>query len=239
MKKALMSILLLSAIVTVQAQNKKGNWLAGVTIGNGGYSSSENEYRYSNTSTVYSGDSKSFNIGISPEFGYYFTDRFVAGASLGLSYYNSESNSGNSTTVITSTSESNSFYFSAGPFARLYLGKMNNKGMPYVQLNTGLAFYPSDNGEAYNSTDTYHYTYKTKNYFNWSVGPRLGYEHFFNESIGLHYYIGYSYNKSKYKYEYDFTQGGSDYSYDYETDSHNVNFGVGLQVHLDCSKKRK
>jgi hypothetical protein len=239
MKKALMTGVLLLAIFAVQAQNKKGNWLAGVSIGSGGYTSSENEYSYSNSPILYTGDSKYFSIGISPEFGYYFTDRLVVGASIGLSYNNSESNSANSATVVTSSSESNSFYFSAGPFARLYVGKMNNKGMPYVQLNTGLAFYPSDNGEAYNSTDTYHYTYKTKNYFTWNAGPRIGYEHFFNESVGLHYYIGYSYSKSKYRYDYDFTQGGTDYSYDYETDSHNVNFGVGLQIHLDCSKKRK
>jgi hypothetical protein len=238
MKKVMLCAIALATFIGSQAQNKKGNLLVGVTLGSGGYSSSENDYMYSTSPTVYNGDSKSFYIGISPDVGLYLTDRLILGAYVGLSYSNGKSHSGNSTTTTTSTSESNSLYFSAGPYSRLYLGKMNSKGMPYVQINTGLSFYPSDNGEGFNSTNTTHYTYKTKNYFNWSLGPRVGYEHFFNEHIGMHYYIGYNYSKSKYKYEYDYTVGGTDYSYEYNTHSHNINFGVGLQMHLNCKKKK-
>lgn len=239
MKKICICAMILLSSFAMSAQNKKGNYLVGVTLGSGGFSSSENDYMYSSTTVEYTGDSKSFSIGISPDIGKYLTDNFILGTYLSLSYYNGKSHSGNSTTTTTSTSESNSLYFSMGPYARMYLGKSNSKGMPYVQLNTGLSFYPSDNGEAFNSTNTYHYTYKTKNYFVWNLGPRFGYEHFFNENLGLHYYIGYNYTNGKYKYEYDYSVGGTDYSYDYNYHTHNVTFGVGLQMHLDCSKKRK
>ncbi|HEY6063353.1 MAG TPA: hypothetical protein VIV35_07070 [Chitinophagaceae bacterium] len=239
MKKLIMCVAAFTSIVSVQAQNKKGNHLVGVNVGSGSFSSSKYDYIYSNTTTTYNGDSKSFNIGIGPEIGWYLTDRLVVGTYLSLYYYHSNSNSGNSSTAVTSNSNSNSLYFTLGPSARLYLGKNNGKGMPYVSLLTGLSFYPSDNGEASNSTNTYHYTYKTKNYFSWNIGPRFGYEHFFNQSLGLHYYIGYNYNKYKYKYDYDYSVGGTDYSYTYNSHSHNVTFGVGLQMHLDCEKKKK
>lgn len=239
MKKINVFVLALLTVFTMHAQNKKGNMLVGVSVGSGNFSSNENDYSYSNTSTIYNGDSKSFSIGISPEIGCYLTDRLVVGSYLNLGYYNGTSNSGNSSSTVTSHSKSNNVYFTLGPSARLYLGKMNNKGMPYVWLGGGISFYPSDNGESYNSTDTYHYTYKTKNYFYWNIGPRVGYEHFFNEHTGLYYYIGYNYSKYKYKYEYDFSAGGTDYSYTYNSHSHNVSFGVGLQVHMTCDKKKK
>ena len=203
MKKLILCAVAFTSIASAQGQNKKGNHLVGVNVGSGNYSSSNYDYIYSSTTTTYKGDSKYFNIGIGPEVGWYLTDRFVLGTYLNLSYYNSKSNSSNSSSSVTTNSKSNSVYFTLGPSARVYLGKMNGKGMPYAQVNTGLSFYPSDNGESSNSSNTYHYTYKTKNYFSWNVGPRFGYEHFFNERIGLHYYIGYSYTKYKYKYEYD------------------------------------
>lgn len=239
MKKLILCMAAFTSMVAVLAQNKKGNHLVGVSIGSGNFSSSKYDYVYSSTTTTYDGDSKSFNIGISPDIGWYLTDRFVLGTSLNLYYYTNKYNSGNSSTTVTSKSSSNGLSFSIGPTARMYLGKMNSKGMPYVSLMTGLSFYPSDNGEASNSSNTYHYTYKTKNYFSWNIGPRVGYEHFFNERIGLHYYIGYNYNKYKYKYDYDYTVGGTDYSYTYNSHSSNVAFGVGLQIHMDCEKKKK
>jgi hypothetical protein len=121
----------------------------------------------------------------------------------------------------------------------VYLGKNNDKGMPYLRLMTGLSFYPSDNGEGYNSTNTYHYTYKSKNYFSWNISPQIGYEHFFNQHIGLQYYIGYSYYKNKSKYDYDYTVGGTNYSYTYNSHYSYINFGAGLNIHLACDKKKK
>ena len=239
MKKISICVLALLTVFTIQAQNKKGNHLVGVSVGSGSYNSNKNDYFYSTSTTTYNGDSKNFSIGIGPEVGWYLTDNFVVGTYLGLSYYHSKYNSGNSVTTVTSNSNSSSLYFSMGPYARLYLGKNNSKGMPYISLLTGLSFYPSDNGESSNSINTYHYTYKTKNYFSWNIGPRVGYEHFLNQHIGLHYYLGYNYTKYKTKYDYDYTVGGTDYSYTYNSHTHNITFGVGLQIHLDCEKKKK
>ena len=240
MKKINVCVLALLTVFTMQAQNKKGNMLVSVNVGSGSFYSNKNDYSYSTLpGTTYNGDSKSFSIGISPEVGLYLTDRLVVGTYLGLSYYNSKNNSGNSGTTTTSHGKSNSLYFNLGPSARVYLGKNNDKGMPYLRLITGLSFYPSDNGESYNSTNTYHYTYKTKNYLSWNLGPQIGYEHFFNQHIGLQYYIGYNYNHYKYKYDYDYSIGGTDYVYTVNSHSSSISFGVGLQIHMDCDKNKK
>jgi hypothetical protein len=239
MKKLLLCAIAFMAVFTVNAQNKKGNMLVSAYVGSAAFNSNKNDYTYSIGPTIYDGDSKSFNIGVGPEVGWYLTDRLVVGTYLGLSYYNSKSNSGNNSSINTSHSKSNSLYFNVGPSARVYLGKNNDKGMPYLRLSTGLSFYPSDNGESYNSTNTYHYTYKTKNYLTWNLGPQLGYEHFFNQHIGLQYYIGYNYSHSKYKYDYDYSVGGTDYSYTQNSHTSSISFGVGLQVHMDCDKNKK
>jgi hypothetical protein len=240
MKKLLLCAIAFMAVFTVNAQNKKGNMLVSAYLGSGGFSSNKNDYTYSTSpGTTYNSDSKNFNIGVGPEVGWYLTDRLVVGTYLGLSYNNSKNNSGNSSSTVTGHGKSNTLYFNLGPSARLYLGKNNDKGMPYLRLVTGLSFYPSDNGESYNSTNTYHYTYKTKNYLYWNLGPQLGYEHFLNQHIGLQYYIGYNYSHSKYKYVYDYSIGGTDYTYTVNSHSSNITFGVGLNIHMDGDKNKK
>lgn len=239
MKKVMIGALALVAAFTVQAQNKKGNLMIGTYVGSGSYSSSNYKSTYSYApATEYKSEYKSFSIGVGPEIGWYITDRLVLGTSLGLSYYHQTSKSSNTTTTNTSSSKSNSFSFSAGPSARLYFGEKNDKGAPFVWLGANISFYPSDNTSYKNDPLTYDYTYKTKNYVSWGFGPRVGYEHFFNQHVGLQYYIGYTYSHYSTTYTYDYTVGGTDFSYKTKYNAGGINFGAGLNFHLEKNKKK-
>lgn len=240
MKKVMIGALALFAAIAVQAQNKKGNLMIGAYVGSGNYTSSNYKSTYSYApATEYKSEYKNFSIGVGPEVGWYITDRLVLGTSLSISYYHTKSDNSNNVSTNTSEGSSNSLFFSAGPSARLYLGKKNDKGAPFVWLGGGIGFYPSDEATYKNTPTTYEYTYKTKNYVTWNFGPRVGYEHFFNSHLGLQYYIGYNYSHSSYKYDYDYTLGGTDYSYKTKYNSGGISFGVGVLMHLECKKGSK
>lgn len=229
----MLGALALLSVITLQAQNKKGNLMIGTYVGSGSYVSSNYKTTYSYSPTEYKSEYKTFNIGIGPEVGWYITDRLVIGTSLNLSYYHQTSKSTNSSSTSSSSGTYSYFSFSAGPSVWLYLGKNNDKGMPFVWLGGGIGFYPSDNSSYKNDPLTYDYSYKSKNYVFWNFGPRVGYEHFFNKHFGLQYYIGYNYNHSSYKYNVTYTTGGTDYSYKTKYNSGGVTFGVGVNLHLD------
>lgn len=234
MKQVIFSAIAFISVVSVQAQNKKGNLMIGTYVGSGSYYSSKYKSTYSYSPNVSESEYKSFSIGVGPEVGLYITDRLVVGTSLNISYGHSKNDYSSTGSPSTSTGKSSNVYFSAGPSARLYLGKKNDKGMPFVWLGGGIGFYPSDKATYKNENPTtYEYTYQSKNYVTWNFGPRVGYEHFLNKCFGLQYYIGYNYSHSSYKYDYDYIMGGTDYSYKTKYNSGGVTFGVGVLLHLE------
>jgi hypothetical protein len=124
------------------------------------------------------------------------------------------------------------FSFSVGPFGRFYFGGIDGKGAPYVLINAGISFYPSYSGSYKPSTGSA-YDYSYKKYTSWNAGIQLGYEHFINSTIGIQYYVGYTYRYYKTTSETDYTSGtGTDYTSDYLSKRNGISFGVGLQIHL-------
>jgi hypothetical protein len=237
MKKISICALALLTAFTMQAQNKKGNLLVGTYFGGTGANFGNTESSNTTSPTISKSKNNSFNLGIGPNVGIYLSDNFVLGTYLGINFYSSKTDNSNSTTTATAESKYHSVTFNISPYGRLYFGDNKGKGMPYVQINTGLTFYPSDQGTYTPSTGT-GYTYKTKKYLGVNAGFNIGYEHFINNIIGLQYYVGYGYTHYKYDYFYDFTSG-TDYTYTYTSNSSNINFGVGLNIHLTCKKKDK
>jgi hypothetical protein len=237
MKKVMTCALALTIVFASEAQNKKGNWLVGTSIGSTGVSFGESESGLVGGTSVGKSKSNNFNISVYPTLGYYVSDDIIVGSYVTLGY--STSNSDNSSTGSSATSENKSHYayFGLSPFARFYFGDNKSKGMPFAQVNAGITFYPGYKGEYKPSTGT-GYTYEYKKYHPLSFGAQFGYEHFINPVIGIQYYIGYSYSKYKYDTFYDYPST-PDQTYFYESSSHNINFGVGLQIHLDCDKKKK
>lgn len=237
MKKLFIISVLFCTISFAFGQNKKGNWLVGTYVGGAGLGFGESEGSSSAGPGISKSESNSFNIGIGPNAGYYVSDNLVIGTYLGISFYHSKNDGSNTISTSTSESKYSSTYVSVGPFGRFYFGNNKSKGMPYAQINGGINFYPSYSGE-YTPSTGISYKYDFDKYSSWSAGAQLGYEHFINQVIGLQYYIGYGYSYYKSTTMYDYSSG-TDYSYSSKSTSHGINFGAGLQIHLECTKKKK
>jgi hypothetical protein len=235
-KKSVIGLCLLLVLTGLALpQNKKGTWFLGTSIGSAGYSFSHSESGSTANTNLSLSDYTSFSFSIYPTIGYYLLDDLVLGAyfSLGFSNYNYDS----SYNYSSSTSKSSSKYLtlSIGPFIRYYLGKEGGKGRPYLHAYVQPYLYPIYGGDYTPSTGTA-YTYQYKNYLSLAAGIQLGYEHYLNPTIGLQYYVGYTFSSYSYNTEYDYPTG-PDSVYTYKSNSHGFSFGVGLQIHLSPEKK--
>jgi len=218
-------------------QNKKGNLIIGTDVGSGSFYFGNSESGSSTNSDVYKSSYTSFSLGVYPTIGYYFTDNLVAGTYFAATFSTNKYKS--STTANSSTSESKSsyVYFSLGPFARFYLGQDNGKGRLFVHVSAGFSLYPVYT-YTYTPSDGSGYTSKYEKYFPWNLGLRIGYEHYLNTTIGLEFYIGYTYTHSKYDNAYDYPTA-EDYTYNYASNDNGITIGAGLQIHLDSLLKKK
>ena len=236
MKKILLMVIAFTLTSALFAQNKKGNWLVGVGIGGGGASFSKSESSNTTNANINKSDSHGFNIYIDPSAGYYVSDNIVIGTYLGLSFSSYKTDNTNTTSTFTSKGKSHYVNLSLYPYARFYFGGKTN-GSPFAEVDAGTTFYPSYKGTYSPSTGT-GYEYSYDKYNSWNAGLKIGYEHFINQLIGIEYYIGYSYSWYRYSQFYDYTTG-TDYTYTYKNHSNNINFGAGLEIHLQCNKKKK
>lgn len=210
------------------AQISKGSKIIGTSFASAGFTSSDNETVYSNTPTIYKSEGNSFSFSINPYVGFFLADGFALGGSIGASFYSSKSTSSNSASTTTTESKYSNPGFSIGPFARYYFVK-GQKMSPYVELGGGIDFYPSKS-ESISSTGSSSTT-KTKNPLGWNAGPKLGFEYFISEYVGLNVSAGVNYGASSTTYEYRPSSGtGYDYTSDYNRLYVPINFG--LQIHL-------
>ena len=236
MKKTVIGLCLLLVLTGLALpQNKMGTWFLGTSIGSAGYSFSHSESGSDSNTNLSIYDSNSYNFSIYPSIGYYLQDGFVLGAYLSLGYYGAKSDSSYNYNTSTSISKYKQLYISVGPFVRFYLGQEGGKGRPYVHASVQTSLSPLYSGDYIPSSGT-GYTYKYTNYNTISAGLQIGYEHYLNPTLGLQYYVGYSFSSSSYKYQYDYPTG-TDPVYNNKSYSHGVSFGVGLQIHLSPAKK--
>ena len=238
MKKINVFVLALLTVFTMQAQNKKGNYLVGTSFFTSSFNFGESHNNTVGSTTISTNESNSFSIGVSTNAGKYLTDRIVFGP--GITIGVSNSNSENSSNASTNTSKSNShyFYFGVGPFARFYLGKLNSKGMPYAQVGGSITFYPGYKGDVEYTNTTNNYDYNYSGYHPFGAYVQFGYEHYFNQIIALHYFLSYNYSRYEYTTKYHFTTP-PDYETHNEGHSNSIGFGIGLQIHLECNKPKK
>ena len=236
MKKTAIGLCLLLVLTGLALpQNKKGTWFLGASFGGAGYSFGHSESSSSYDTYLSMNDSSYYNFSIYPTIGYYLQDNFVLGGYFSLGFYGGKSDSSSTYSTTTAVHKYRELYVSVGPFVRYYLGQEGGKGRPYVHAYVQANLYPFYTGEYVPSTGT-GYTYEYTTYKTISAGLQIGYEHYLNPTLGLQYYVGYSFSSNSYKYQYDYPTG-IDPFYHNKSYTHGFSFGVGLQIHLSRDKK--
>lgn len=159
MKKALISLFVIFIVnLNARAQLEKGNWLVG---GNASFASSKGTYAYE----TYNGNSKTIDLNISPNIGYFFTDKFAAGLKPGFSLNKGTFTSGTSYVK----------RFEIGPFARYYFLKPDKRVNIFSEVfyqHEFINFKPRKGNS---------------NTFSINAGPVI----YFNNSVGLEFTMGY------------------------------------------------
>lgn len=234
MKKITLILALLAASFS-NAQISKGSKIIGTSFASFTVSGSKSETTYSNTPTVYNTDGNSFSFSINPYMGFFLADGLAVGGQVYVSFYSSKSDSSNTSTTTTSESKSTQPSFGVGPFVRYYFVK-GQKMSPYAELAGGIDF-NSGKSESSNSSGSSSET-KTKPYTGWNVGPKIGFEYFISDYVGINVYTGFNYSASNVTYEYRPSTGtGYDYTNDYKR--WYIPVGFGLQIHLPSGSSSK
>lgn len=156
--KLLFATTLLYALST-NAQITKGNWMVG---GSGNISSYENKYINNGTEI----SNKGLGINISPNIGYFFANKFVAGANISIGYTKPQG-------------YENSTSYGIGPFVRYYFLKEDKRINLLAQAN--YSFGSSKSG--INRSQSNGYGFK--------AGPAI----FFNSSVALEVTLDYNSSK--------------------------------------------
>lgn len=145
--------------ITTNAQITKGNWMVG---GNGNLSSYETKYINNGSGVI----NKGVGINISPNLGYFFSNKFVAGLSTNIGYTKPKN-------------YESSFGYGVGPFVRYYFLKEEKRVNLFAQTN--YIFGETKSGS--NKSQSNGYGFK--------AGPVI----FFNSSVGLEMSIDYNSSK--------------------------------------------
>lgn len=161
MKKLFFSLFASMLFFSAHAQLTKGNWLVG---GTGNFLSSKNTY----TSPTYSSSSDRVDIKISPNIGYFITDKFAVGLRPSFSKYKEQVDGAGGLTA-------NISRFEFGPFARYYFLQSDKQYNILMDVSYQYGIY---------------YNKPTKGNIN-TLSASAGTVIFFNSSVGLEFLLGY------------------------------------------------
>ena len=206
--KTLFFLLLFSVAANISfGQLTKGNWLVG---GSGSFSSSNQK------DTFNGGVSRaSFaNLTISPNLGYFFTDKWVVGTKLGLiriKYTITNENPAGGPGSF--SSQSNYTWIDIGPFTRYYLLKTDLSYNVFVEADYSYQVEKIDHIRDH------------KNSYSFFAGPVV----YFNSTVGLEFMAGYSLS-------YGTVSPSYDPAHLHQVKEHALKIGLGLQVHLQRSE---
>lgn len=234
-------VIFVCSSVFTQAQFKKGNWLVEGSVGSIGISNSNNEYEQDTTISKY--ESSNFSFGINPRAGYFVSDDFVIGLSLGLNYSSSENDGFYSNSDIKRyNSQYSSFSLSAAPFLRYYLPANASSHLRiYGQIEGGFTTYLSYNSETeyYEMTGVVDYKYKydyPSKYFSYYVTPMIGLNYFLAQNVAFNGALGYRYSGSSETSNSTYTPNGGtptkypDSKYTYTSNSFTWSMGFTMII---------
>lgn len=237
------TVILLLAVTITNAQFKKGDKMAGASIGSIVYNTGSADITVasigSNTSLI-----KSYSVSIIPSMGWFLTGNTAVGFTANLNPNGQKTTYEQGGTTFQSD-KSNGFNIGVGGFARNYF-KSSGTLMPYGQagINVGISnlktegfFYGGSGASAYKQT----YTGSSSGGFFANAALNLGVTKMVGETTGLDLYFGYnySYNKNTFKrttLRDDGNNGSIDSRAENETTTsytnHGFMIGLGFQVFL-------
>jgi hypothetical protein len=247
-KKTGLSIgLLLIISLAVNAQFKKGNLMAGASVGSVLFNSGSSDITVSqigsNTSRI-----TSYNVSASPSLGWFISDNTVVGGAVNINPYSNKTTYEQNGSTYQSDKNSN-FNIGLGGFARHYFGGSGSM-IPFGQfgMNFGISslkaegfFYGGSGPTAYKIS----YDGSSSGGFFANSTFQFGFTKMVGDLTGLDFYIGYnfSYNKNTLKkttLRDDGNNGTIDSRGENETTTkftnHGFLLGVGFQVFLKGKK---
>jgi hypothetical protein len=230
MKKQILLVIMVAFVLTSVAQTEKGNRLIGVSLGGFGYSHAGTHG--TNTANAYTtqNDNNSYDISINPDIAWFVKDNLAVGGSVNIKLGTDKSKAENNNTInnsATYTINKSSFYI--GPYVRYYFAG-SKKGQPFAQIAVQYGFGSSKTEPSQGLNLN-----KTKIVYDYNAGISLGYELFFNKTIGLFASIAFNYGKQKITGQFP---NLGDVKSIIETTSFNIPVNLGLQVHLPGKKKK-
>jgi hypothetical protein len=226
------------------AQFNKGTRMAGATVGGVFFNTAKYDYSYPSPTNGYTSKTNAFGINLSPNIGWFISNKTVAGGQLTVGYrYDKKLDASGNITFAKDVF--NSLTAGAAAFIRHYL-ITGVKFQPFGQVTAGFAGGSSRNeGFRYYSSYKDSYKGKSSSDITSTAGLSLGATRMLNAHTGLDIYAGYLFEHRKNVFTTNTTRdidinGSIDETGRLEqtrkATTHNVTFGVGLQVFLDKRK---
>src|SRR5688572_18312614 len=191
----LITLLLLTGIA-VNAQLKKGNRMAGASVGSIFYNGGTSEL--SNSITTTSTSTNNFGLSIIPSYGWFISDNTVIGIAPMIDFRKNETvgKASNGNTFL--KDEFNQYSVGLGGFARNYFRGSNNGPLHFFgQYNLGFGIGGNKNeGFEYETLGVYvdRYNLKSSGNFFVNTGVTLGASKFLNSHTSLDFYLGYTFS---------------------------------------------
>ena len=241
--KSVFLFFLLLVSITVNAQFKKGDKMAGASIGSILFNTGNSDITVTSAGSNKS-VSNNYSISIIPLMGWFLTGSTAVGFTANLNPYG-QKNIYKQNGITFQSDKASGFNIGAGGFIRSYF-KKTGKFLPFGQagVNLGITnfktegfFYGGSGASAYKQT----YTGNSSGgfYANGSIGA--GITKMMGENAGLELFIGYSYSYTNNKFKRttlfdDGNNGTIDSSSETETTTKSTNHGfmisLGFQIFL-------
>lgn len=196
-------LVLLIAFQASNAQFSKGMRMSGATIGTAFFNSGTAEYSVPAPTTGYTVNTNSLGVNLSPQFGWFLTDKIVIGGLLTGGYKYDKTLRSDANNVTNYKNVINSFSLSLGAFARNYFS-ISGGFIPFAQVSVSAGFGSSNHeGYSYNATPLYKDVFKGKSSgdFLFNGGLAVGATKMINSHVGLDFTAGYTYSINNYKYK--------------------------------------
>jgi hypothetical protein len=245
MKKLILLAALFLMMTSLKAQFKKGQRMAGATIGNIYYNSGKTDYTDANIPGTYTSNNNNFGIGFNPNFGWFISDNTAVGTLLNLSYRHQNVFDESNGSTFRKT-ESGFFNFGIGGFVRNYFSS-GKTWLPFGQfsLNIGIASSTTE-GFLFSGSDKSTFDGKSSGDFFANAGLSAGFTKMLSATTGFEIFAGYNYSYNKTSFETTSKVDiGNNGSIDQTTVSapegkysnHGFTAGIGFQIFLDPKKK--